>query len=156
MAIKEFSDYFLLAIVIWLALLSIILIKTILDWRKLTKSGTNIDFGRILESLDGAQNQNNKNVSALYQDLKVTEQRNRINFQKYALIRFNPFEDTGGDQSFAVALLDGENNGIVISSLHSRNSTRVYAKEVKGGKSSLHQFSKEEKEVVEKAISQKH
>src|SRR3990167_6566306 len=98
MAIKEFSDYFLLAIVIWLALLSIILIKTILDWRKLTKSGKNIDFGRILESLDGAQNQNNKNVSALYQDLKVTEQRNRINFQKYALIRFNPFEDTGGDQ----------------------------------------------------------
>src|SRR3990167_8570023 len=142
MAIKEFTDYFLLAIVIWLALLSIVLIKTILDWRKLTKNGKNIDLGRILEHLDRAQSQNNKNVEALYQDLKVAGQGNRINFQKFALVRFNPFEDAGGDQSFAVAILDGENNGIVISSLHSRNSTRVYAKEVKGGKSSLHQFSK--------------
>lgn len=156
MAIKEFTIYFLLAIVIWLALLSLILIKTVLDWRKLTKSGKNIDLGRILERLDRAQSQNNKNVGALYQDLKVAGQRNRINFQKFALVRFNPFEDTGGDQSFAVALLDGENNGIVISSLHSRSSTRVYAKEVKSGKSSQHQFSKEEKEVVEKAISQKY
>lgn len=156
MAIKEFIDYFLLAIVTWLALLSIVLIKTILDWRKLTKSGKNIDLGRILDHLNETQSQSSKNVTTLYQDLKVTEQRNRINFQKFALVRFNPFEDTGGDQSFAVALLDGENNGIVISSLHSRSSTRVYAKEVKSGKSSLHQFSKEEKEAVEKAISLKH
>mgnify|MGYP001581619117 FL=1 len=53
-----------------------------------------------------------------------------------------------------VALLDGANNGIVISSLHSREGTRVYAKSVVGAKAHTHPFSKEEKEVVEKAARQ--
>jgi hypothetical protein len=56
-------------------------------------------------------------------------------FQRVGLVRFNPFEDTGGNQSFALALLDGEGNGWVLSSLHARNGTRVYAKAIRGGRS---------------------
>ncbi len=56
-------------------------------------------------------------------------------FQRVGLVRFNPFEDTGGNQSFALALLDREGNGLVLSSLHSRNGTRVYAKPIRGGRS---------------------
>jgi hypothetical protein len=55
-------------------------------------------------------------------------------FQRIGLVRFNPFEDTGGNQSFALALLDAEDDGIVISSLHSRGSTRIYAKAVAAGR----------------------
>ena len=55
-------------------------------------------------------------------------------FQRIGLVRFNPFEDTGGNQSFALALLDAEEDGIVISSLHSRGSTRIYAKAVAAGR----------------------
>ena len=52
---------------------------------------------------------------------------------KQALIRFNPFGDTGGDQSFVLALLDNHNNGVIISSVHARTGTRVYAKEITNG-----------------------
>jgi hypothetical protein len=56
-------------------------------------------------------------------------------FQRVGLVRFNPFEDTGGNQSFALALLDAEGNGWVLSSLHARQGTRVYAKAIRGGRS---------------------
>ncbi len=55
-------------------------------------------------------------------------------FQRVGLVRFNPFEDTGGNQSFALALLDADGNGWVLSSLHARSGTRVYAKSIQGGR----------------------
>jgi hypothetical protein len=64
----------------------------------------------------------------------VQEAELRKAFQRIGIVRFNPFEDTGGNQSFAIALLDTHGDGVVISSLHARGSTRVYAKAVKGGK----------------------
>lgn len=72
--------------------------------------------------------------------------------KKVALIRYNPYEDTGGDQSFSAALLKGDGSGIILTSLHSRSGTRVYAKPVIKGKADNFQFSREEEEAVEKAL----
>jgi Protein of unknown function (DUF4446) len=55
-------------------------------------------------------------------------------FQRVGLVRFNPFEDTGGNQSFALALLDADGNGWVLSSLHARAGTRMYAKAIRAGR----------------------
>jgi len=62
------------------------------------------------------------------------EASGRRAFQRICLVRFNPFEDTGGNQSFALALLDADDDGIVLSSLHSRGGTRIYTKAVAGGR----------------------
>ena len=70
---------------------------------------------------------------------------------KVGMIRFNPFKDLGGDQSFSVALLDGQDNGVVISSLHTREGTRVYAKAIEKGKAIKHPLSDEEQEAIKKA-----
>ena len=75
-----------------------------------------------------------------------------ISIQKVGVVRFNPFKDTGGDQSFAIALLDKNDNGLVISSLYSREGTRIYTKPVKKGVSDYH-LSEEEKKAITKAIS---
>lgn len=72
--------------------------------------------------------------------------------QKVALKRYNPYKDTGGDQSFSLTLLDGNNNGVVITSLHSRAGTRVFAKPVKSGVQDRFEFSKEEQGVVNEAM----
>jgi hypothetical protein len=56
------------------------------------------------------------------------ERASRAHIQRVGFLRFNPFRDAGGDQSFAVALADQDGNGVVISSLHSRDTTRVYGK----------------------------
>ncbi len=74
--------------------------------------------------------------------------------QKVGLVRFNPFKDTGGDLSFAIALLDLKNNGLVISSLHGREGTRIYSKPVRGGQSQYN-LSAEEKQAINLAVENK-
>ncbi|MCA9349787.1 DUF4446 family protein [Candidatus Saccharibacteria bacterium] len=75
--------------------------------------------------------------------------------QKIGLIRFNPFKDTGGDQSFCLTILDAHNTGYCLSSIHTRSGTRVYCKEIQKGKS-LHHLSEEEQASITKAISVKY
>lgn len=76
---------------------------------------------------------------------------NRKNFQKIGFVRFNPFGDAGGSISFVLALLDADNNGLVISSLHGREGNRVYAKEVKKG-TSKSALTEEEQEAIKQAV----
>ncbi len=69
--------------------------------------------------------------------------------QKVKLLRYNPYDDTGGDQSFSVSFLDKEGNGIVLTSLHARSGTRVFAKPVLKGKKERYELSKEEQDVID-------
>ena len=64
----------------------------------------------------------------------ILEGAQRRAFQRVGLVRYNPFEETGGNQSFALALLDANGDGWVLSSLHARSGTRVYAKAIKAGR----------------------
>ena len=72
--------------------------------------------------------------------------------QKVGVVRYNPFQDVGGDQSFALALLDSQDNGTVISSLFTREGTRVYAKPIVKGQSK-HHLSREEEEAIRRALA---
>ncbi len=74
----------------------------------------------------------------------------RLAFSRTGLVRYNPFGDTGGDQSFCLALLDNTNSGFVISAVHARSGTRVYAKDVFEGKST-HNTSQEEDRAISQA-----
>ena len=75
-----------------------------------------------------------RDVADVVARMAALEGRQRTAFQRVGLVRFNPFEETGGNQSFALALLDAAGNGWVLSSLHARSGTRVYAKAVSSGK----------------------
>ena len=88
-------------------------------------------------------------LNKLHHELEHLSQRT---IQKVAVIRYNPFADTGGDQSFAIALLDSLGNGVVVSSLHSRTDTRVFAKPVQSGRSKF-QLSDEEQDAIKKALA---
>jgi hypothetical protein len=81
----------------------------------------------------------------------VIDQRTRRSLQHIGLVRFNPFEDTGSDQSFAIALLDDQRDGIVLSSLHGRTNTRLFAKPVADG-ASVHNLSDEETQAIRIAV----
>jgi hypothetical protein len=71
--------------------------------------------------------------------------------QKIGLVRFNPFNDTGGDQSFILALIDAEESGVVISGLHTRNGTRWYAKKISNGRGVEHELSNDEVKAIKSA-----
>jgi len=78
----------------------------------------------------------------------------QLALSKVSLIRFNPFGDTGGDQSFCLAILDHTNSGYIISAVHARTGTRVYAKDIFDGESK-HHMSKEEAKALKEAMAQK-
>ncbi len=87
---------------------------------------------------------------------KIIEDNKRIKsdlakcVQKVSVVRFNPFGDVGGNQSFVIALLDNSLNGVIIQSLYSREGVRVYSKQIKGGKSE-YALGKEEEEAIKMA-----
>ena len=99
----------------------------------------------ILEKLAG----DFKKVS---QELAELKKNNKKNLQKVGVVRFNPFKEGGGDQSFSIAVLDALDNGFVITSLYSNAANRVYAKPIMNGASS-YSLSQEEKEAINKAIN---
>ena len=82
---------------------------------------------------------------------KMVEEISKISIQKVGFLRFNPFQDTGGDNSFVLAMLDQKNDGIILSSLYTRGGVRVYGKQIQNGQSK-HQLSEEEKRVITEAM----
>jgi hypothetical protein len=89
-------------------------------------------------------------LNKLHQDLEGLVRRGTI--RNVGVVRFNPFPDAGGDQSFAIALLDAEGTGLVISSLHSRTDTRIFAKPVQTGRS-RYPLSDEEQDAIRRALA---
>jgi len=89
-------------------------------------------------------------VEAMEQVASRLENEAQFNVKHVSLVRFNPFRDTGGDQSFAVAVANGHGNGLVLSSLHARDTTRMYAKTLEDWQSS-HPLTDEEKQAIDLA-----
>lgn len=104
-----------------------------------------------LESLN-AQNMNTvkqlSHLTQIYEEIKLISQKS---LQKVSLVRFNPFKDTGGDQSFVLCVLDHKDSGFILTAIHNREGTRIYTKEVAAGSTKL-SLSVEEKQALAKAV----
>ena len=94
------------------------------------------------------------NFEKVERELENLKMASRLSVQKIGMIRFNPFENMGGDHSFSVALLDMNNSGVIITSLYIRDGNRVYGKAIRNGVSE-HSLSVEEKKALEEAINSK-
>lgn len=93
-------------------------------------------------------NEEVKNLSLSLDNLKKDS---KLHIQKIGLVRYNPFSNVGGDQSFSLALLDNDNTGVVITSLYAENGNRIYGKEIEKGKSE-YTLSEEEQKAINKAV----
>jgi len=93
-----------------------------------------------------------ENLERISLELENLKRENKFNIQKVGIIRFNPFSEVGGNQSFSIAFLDGNDSGVVITSLYTRTENRVYGKPIKNGQSE-YLLSGEEREAIEKAKS---
>ena len=92
-------------------------------------------------------------VSALETQTRQMDRTLRHSLQWLGIVRFNPFRNTGGAQSFALAIVDGHGDGIVISSLHARENTRVYAKPLHKWEST-YTLTDEERQAIARACQQ--
>jgi len=138
-------------LLVWVALLQRSEARLRSRLRRVLTGGETTSLDQILDQqaqrLDGLSGRLDA-LNKLHKELEAITQRS---IQKVGVIRYNPFSDAGGDQSFAIALLDAEGSGLVISSLHSRTETRVFAKPVRAGRST-YSLSDEEQQAVKKAL----
>lgn len=138
----------------WLLLLSAFFWQLFTHYNNLVKGVSNKTLRSILENLLKEKELSKKDIDALNTRCDKIEKDGLLHIQKVGLLRFNPFKDTGGDQSFTLALVDGSDTGVVISGLYSRSGTRWFAKRVVKGVGIGHELSDEEKKAVKEAKSQ--
>ena len=154
----DYSLIFIPAFVVlflWLGLVSFFYFRLNRHYRRLIGDSKAKDLKKVMEQLLDQFDLNKKEINQLKKTFEALSQKNLVNLQKVGLVRFNPFADTGGNQSFAMALLDGHDNGLVVSTLHSRQSTRIYAKPVVKGKGQGFDLSAEEKQALSHAQGKK-
>lgn len=142
----------ILALLAWLSILSYILYTIASHYRRLASNSKGEDLKSILEGLLKETEKGSGSLEKIEIEIEKIHLSNLSHIQKVSLVRFNPFADVGGNQSFSICFLDGQDNGVVLSSLHSRVGTRIYAKEVEGGKGKGLELSEEEMRALKLAI----
>lgn len=157
----NYSEYFLLGLMFLVLILVIASVTFLLQMKKMKRrldrflgSGSDKhdmermlgDFLERTEAVDEKYSRVNHRIDSIDRQLGFC-------IQKTGMVRYNPFQDTGGDLSFALALLNEHNDGIVISSLYGRESSYVYGKTISEGRPS-HSLSPEEEKALRIAVEE--
>ncbi len=135
---------------LWISFLTYFVFKTRQHYFGLTKRTRKNTIDEILDSLLEDDRRLQKETEEIRKQLKEIIEKSRFYFQKMGLIRFNAFGKTGSDQSFALALLDKEDNGLIINFIYTHDGVRVYTKKIKQGKGD-YQLSEEEERVIKES-----
>lgn len=153
------AGYILLSLLIICVLLLIMIIVAFVQIGKFKKKYEKFMLGKDGASLEKdimTLYEDNKfiklNVGQNRDDIKELFKRHETAFQKLGLVKYDAFKEMGGKLSFALALLDQNNSGFVINSVHSSEGCYSYTKRIKNGNSEL-VLSNEEKVAVERAMN---
>ena len=143
-----------------LSLISIIIsIITLCKFKKIRKRVDELTSGKDTESMEDIILNFFERIEALEQgeqttrsDLKDIKDNLKITYQKKGLVKYDAFREMSGDLSYSLALLDKENNGVLISSMYSREGCYTYAKDIVNGESKIN-LSEEEAEALKQAVA---
>ena len=135
-------------LIVWLAGLTYYWYRLKTNYLQLTKGSNKKTLDEVLTNLVHGEQKLKEDIAKLTVQYDKIEKDEKYHIQKIGLLRFNPFKDTGGDQSFILALVDAYDTGIIITALYSRSGTRWYTKRVVKGKSTEHELSDEEKKAL--------
>ena len=152
------NNYVILGIIIVNIILIILYISSNLKLRKLNKEYRNF-MKKIGKGEDIEENLKvyiNKVEKVEKENKEIEDYCESLNkeiaktIKKVGIVRYNAFKDTGSDLSFALALLNENNDGVVLNGIYSREMSNIYAKPIKGGKST-YTISEQEQEAINKS-----
>ena len=151
----ELIPFVLLGIIavlfIWCIILSVQVTKLNRKYKKFMRSATGKSFETVvLEQMDRVESSMER-VNLLNQEFNLLRENMDKCIQKHSVIRYNAFSDSGGDQSFSIAMLDNNNNGVIVTGLVGRSECYTYAKPVENG-SSKYPLSTEEDIVLSRCV----
>ena len=156
------SDIFMLVLFIIVIVLAVLYITSVINLKKLRTSyskfmnklgnGNNLEemLQNYIKKVETVEARNEEIISYC----KIIDDNIKRCSQKIGIVRYNAFKDTGSDLSFALALLDSKDNGVVLNGIYSREMSNIYAKPVEKGVSK-YVLSDEEKQAIEKAVNSK-
>lgn len=123
-------------------------------YRKLMRGVDNKNLEQlIIQYLDNVD-QSKKETDFMKEKFKEMTSKYKKCIQKFSIIRYRAFEDVGSDLSFSIALLDGDNNGVIITGIYGRDESTTYAKPIDKGMS-RYELSREENQVLQECINKK-
>lgn len=108
---------------------------------------------QIFEKIESSKQELQNNIKETNNRIDDTKNQLKNAIQKIGFVRYNPFEEVGGELCYAIALLDENNNGVVINSIYSRETCYSYAKDITNGESLNHKLSDEEIQAIKLAIN---
>lgn len=144
---------FVLFIVLFfgMAALAVVVWRVRSHYNQLTKGIATKTLTQVLTETLGEIASLQKSASMHEQAIDALQREGEGHVQRIGIVRFNPFSDTGGAQSFTMAILDGNNTGVVLTSLYARTGNRWYVKPVIEGKGKDIELSKEELAAMKQA-----
>ena len=123
-------------------------------FKRLNKKFNGSSGKDILKLLSDAMEKSEQVENNLREFLKDVERDRKVlrtTLHKIGFVRFNPFKEMGGSQSFSIAMLNADHNGFLLTGLHGRDDVRIYAKEVKAG-SPAQTITNEEEKALNQAM----
>lgn len=135
----------------WLLVLTLFFLKLRNHYYYLTSKTRKQTLDEILEELIKSDKKLQNNIESLKRQLSDIIEKSKYHFQKFAIVRFNPFERVGGEQSFVIALLDEQENGYTLNFIYTKDGLRVYPKEIINGKGVNIDLSDEEREAIKQS-----
>lgn len=138
-------------IAVWLIALTIVTTRMLSHYNRLTRGVTSAGLRDVLELLMKSDQAAQSRFRSIDDSIKLLTHDGARHIQRIGIVRFNPFSDTGGAQSFSLAIVDGGDNGIVMTSLYARNGNRWYVKEIVSGKGKSVELSREEESAIKHA-----
>jgi len=149
----------LITITILLVLLIILSVVTLVKlsrtkkrYKMLVNGATGEDLENIIADNIAQMNELVVKNNKIDEDYAVMRQLFEKSLQKFSVYRFSAFHDMGGDMSYAVALLDHNNNGVIFSSIFGRQESCTYVKPIENGVSK-YPLSEEENKVLQEAMA---
>lgn len=133
---------------VWLGIITFYLKRIAKNYNSFTSGVNRKSIDEVLSNVVKNLRDAKTDIARLNERCDIIDSNGQFHIQKIGLLRFNPFKDTGGDQSFILSLTDAHETGVVITALYSRSGTRWYAKKIIQGKGSEHQLSEEEKRTL--------
>jgi len=129
------------------------LMKLRRKYRRLTRGLENKNFEAIFVDYLNRMEEGIQHISDIQEKMSGLEKKVDSCIQKVGFVRYNPFQDVGGDLSFSAAFLDHAHNGLVFTSIYSRNGCTFFSKPIQNGTSS-YPLSQEENQAIQVAIQQ--
>ena len=160
MGLGEFDLSILIIILLIMIIIGwIIAIISLIKYQNLNKKYQKFMGGNEAKALESyiteliaLNKENSERIDDNEAEIKRLYKKQRLNFQKVGMIKYDALQEMGGNLSFVIALLDENNNGFIMNSVHNIHSNYCYAKEIKAGKSSIN-LSEEEQVALEKALT---